>query len=635
MRRLSPFVSLCLLLLITFFSEGVMGQGANPTAIMDMVKHNSAKYYYGEGMAQDYHDARKKALSNLTEQISINISTSSQLVSEAQSVGNKEVITNTLATTINTYTNDVELENLKWIELADGFDGKDAHVFCYVERAEMRKQWEQGRLNVLEWVREGDKYESENNVEFALQNYYESLIMLMTLPRYDTISYVTADGMSKNISKYLTDKIKDIIDNLKFEVSAITEDDYKVTTALRITYKDKPVKKCAFRYHGGTGMNYATIAKDGYGEAQFPVRPSNINIEVEYYPKEHLKVNPKLKKIYDNLESQARLPKFEKENKKRIAVDATKLNNDLTAVQSEPAVSLATAEKMKGTAAQSTLDSCTEIVNEVVTAIRTKNINSVKEHFTEQGWDIFTKLVNNGNATVIRKPDIKFLVVENAILCRAIPMSFKFPRSGKNIIENVELRFSPTDRKIESLAFTLHESAENDILDPTKKWDNNSRAILIQFLENYQTAYSLQRIDYLDEIFSENALIITGTKLRVTPKTENSPQLKSGKNDIIYLQQKKQEYINRLRRIFKNNEFVTLSFKDNDVIKANGCEIYGIQIRQLYSSSSYADEGYLFLLVDLRNPDVPVIHVRTWQPDKDPNFGIYSTKNFKFNCTDL
>jgi hypothetical protein len=33
-------------------------------------------------------------------------------------------------------------------------------------------------------------------------------------------------------------------------------------------------------------------------------------------------------------------------------------------------------------------------------------------------------------------------------------------------------------------------------------------------------------------------------------------------------------------------------------------------------------------MVDLNKPEMPVIHVRTWQPEKDPNFGLYDISNF-------
>ena len=42
--------------------------------------------------------------------------------------------------------------------------------------------------------------------------------------------------------------------------------------------------------------------------------------------------------------------------------------------------------------------------------------------------------------------------------------------------------------------------------------------------------------------------------------------------------------------------------------------IYGVTLRQRYSSDRYSDDGYLFLLWDFTDKSMPVIHVRTWQP---------------------
>ena len=39
-----------------------------------------------------------------------------------------------------------------------------------------------------------------------------------------------------------------------------------------------------------------------------------------------------------------------------------------------------------------------------------------------------------------------------------------------------------------------------------------------------------------------------------------------------------------------------------------------MRLHQLYSSSTYSDDGYLFLLWDFRDEENPKIHVRTWQP---------------------
>lgn len=57
--------------------------------------------------------------------------------------------------------------------------------------------------------------------------------------------------------------------------------------------------------------------------------------------------------------------------------------------------------------------------------------------------------------------------------------------------------------------------------------------------------------------------------------------------------------------------------------------LYSIQIEQDYYSTTYGDDGYLFLMVDLDDAEHPLIKVRTWQPEKDPNFGFYGPGDFK------
>lgn len=59
-----------------------------------------------------------------------------------------------------------------------------------------------------------------------------------------------------------------------------------------------------------------------------------------------------------------------------------------------------------------------------------------------------------------------------------------------------------------------------------------------------------------------------------------------------------------------------------------GDNIFCIQIKQDYCSSNYGDTGYLCLLLDLGDPQKPIIHVRTWQPKPDENFGIFGPGDF-------
>ena len=57
--------------------------------------------------------------------------------------------------------------------------------------------------------------------------------------------------------------------------------------------------------------------------------------------------------------------------------------------------------------------------------------------------------------------------------------------------------------------------------------------------------------------------------------------------------------------------------------------IYGVILHQDWKTSTYMDDGWLFLLWDFNDPEKPQIHVRTWQSEqvvaKD---GLFSLDDF-------
>ena len=193
-------------------------------------------------------------------------------------------------------------------------------------------------------------------------------------------------------------------------------------------------------------------------------------------------------------------------------------------------------------------------------------------------------------------------------------------------MENVVLIFNK-QKKIDEVLFGLGKEAYSDIM-MKGVWSLDARLILANFLEEYKTAYALKDLDFIRNVFDDNAVIITGrVSNRQKNKLERSQYIDS--KIVKYNRQTKNEYLRNLEHCFAGNEFINIRFANNDILKAGkGGETYGIQIKQDYYSSTYGDTGYLFLMVDVNDPDNPVIKVRTWQPEKDPNFGIYGLSNF-------
>ena len=183
------------------------------------------------------------------------------------------------------------------------------------------------------------------------------------------------------------------------------------------------------------------------------------------------------------------------------------------------------------------------------------------------------------------------------------------------------------DKKIDDVKFGLGRDAYNDIM-LKDAWSQDARIILANFMEDYKTAYALKDIDFIKTVFDDNAIIITG-KVNRRPQVSHERGLYTDNKVIKFTRQSKHEYIRNLEHCFKGNEYINIRFTNNDIIKAGkGVETYGIQIKQDYYSSTYGDTGYLFLMIDVNDPDSPIIKVRTWQPERDPNFGIISISDF-------
>ena len=146
----------------------------------------------------------------------------------------------------------------------------------------------------------------------------------------------------------------------------------------------------------------------------------------------------------------------------------------------------------------------------------------------------------------------------------------------------------------------------------------------------YETAFALKRLDYIESIFDDHAVIITGSYVKTAQKTSDGNKYLNNKN-VKYNKQDKTSYLKNLESCFRSNQFINVRFADNEVSKMGaGGELFGIQIHQDYYSSSYSDTGYLFLMVDMNNPKTPIIKVRTWQPERDPNVNSQLERGNKF-----
>lgn len=156
-----------------------------------------------------------------------------------------------------------------------------------------------------------------------------------------------------------------------------------------------------------------------------------------------------------------------------------------------------------------------------------------------------------------------------------------------------------------------------DILNSNlEEEDIDRRFMVLDFVENFRTSYNRKDISFLEMVFSDNAIIIVGKEIKVKKNTDSGHLFQQGAR-IEYQVKTKKEYIASMKRIFTNNKYIDINFDEVLVLQhENYKEVYGVTLKQEWNSSTYSDSGYVFLLIDFRDEDNPVIHVRTWQPEK-------------------
>ena len=145
--------------------------------------------------------------------------------------------------------------------------------------------------------------------------------------------------------------------------------------------------------------------------------------------------------------------------------------------------------------------------------------------------------------------------------------------------------------------------------------DERERREILKWVEDFRSYYNEKDTSALNRIFSDDALIITGSIIKPQKNLGSDFKLKE-KAQIRYTKQTKEQYISRLGKLFDNVRYINVDF-DNISVSRNGAhpEIYGVMLKQDWKTSGYCDSGWVFLLWDFSDENRPQIHVRTWQPE--------------------
>lgn len=602
----------------------VMAQNKDDLQRVERIKNDNG-YLWGEGFGQSDAEATKQAHAALAQQISTTITSTMDIIESEVNVNNQLDARTEVQSVVSSYSS-ATLRNTKVVYLSKPKD-RDKHVFVYIAKEEIDKMFKAREDKVMDLVRQAGKAEQDCKIGAALKYYYHALALLQTLQYPDNLY----DEYQTKLTMALPAKISEILTHLQTEVSERKGNKLSLLT----TYKGEHVKDGDFTYY--TGMNESPLngINDGVSEVELSpnYNPEQLSITYEYRYDSAVGFDKDLSTALKRFDGDC----FRKEAVKLI--DIPRKDKVVKSVMKRSEDLLQTSSTLAIHAEKDTKE-LADIMAEIIQAIKGKSLKDVSSHFTPDGWDMCNKLLEYGKAEVIGNPKFSFYGMGEYMVCRSVPMKFSFENNLRQFVEKVTFTFNK-DNKIDAIAFGLGDEAVTHIFDRNVgNWSENSRMVIANFLENYKTAFALQRIDYIRDLFDDNAVIVTGHVVKKIPKKS----LETGKyldNEYVeYNRLDKNQYMAKLEQCFDSNEYINIQFTDNDIHKGNTeGEVFGIRLHQNYYSSTYGDSGYLFLLLDITNPDKPTIYVRTWQPERDPNvnahlpkdhpcYGIFNIGNF-------
>lgn len=572
----------------------------------DAIKENK-RYYSGIGYGRTSEEADRFAVEDLCKNISMKVGASAISVeTESSEKYTSTAFMSTFVSLSNPERLDISSKEGKWI------------VFRYIEREQVMSDMAIRDDRIRTLIEQGKTVEKRLEIGSALKYFNWAYTLSQTsIKPVDILE----DGKSIHADIWLENHINAIFGNIDVGLTEIYEDDDPldpISIALNFSYGSQPISDLDLSYNNNGNKISGQHVKNGKLLLQFESLPKeNIEIDIYHtYQDEGSQYDPELQSIYNSRsavvfpKSKILIPckgksveKFSVEKKKKT--EKTELAPALVTNE----VKRVDTEMLDDISATRLID----VLQGIWKSIDTKNYVSVKDYFTPEGYSLFLRMMQSGKIHQATKTPT--LMVEKAgsyLIGKSLPVTIVY-KGGHKVREDIVCRFNG-ELMIESVAYALSKRAEDDIFRQNQ-WDMSARYAILYFMEDYQTAYALKRLDFIDKIFSDDALIIRGKKVNKISKTENLFHI----TDYTYTTEQKDEYLETLRRQFREKDYIKLTFEDNEIREQSGIykNIFWIELKQFYSSSNYNDDGYLTLMIDMREPD-PVIKIRTWAPGKMP-----------------
>jgi len=598
------------LLLLAFYS--LSAQGPTKTHII-----NSHNYYYGSGISTDENRAREEAIRELSEMISVTVASEFEHIGTETNMQYEEFASSVIKTYATSTLKNVEQNRTV---APDG----QIEVFCYMSKEVVKKLYnERAEMAYKMYINANENIE-RGNLAFAFKNLYFASLLIKSIPEDRVIVH------DKEISLEIPRTLNRTMQNIQFKLIG---DEMKTNRERRICFSvnfmGKPVSLLHFRFWDGNQITGNGQVRDGITTIKLAgnsVAFDELKIFVEYG---YYNSRREFQAVEDLWEIVDR-PTFNNQ----FTIDLTRQQTIAPAQPTKVSVPATTNLILEMDQEIRNTESLLLSANKFLAILETGQVAEAQKQY---GDDPF---LYNKMAAYLRynKPepatgDVTANVnkTRTGYEVRKLQVNHQYPSLHKQATEYLVLDFDTTGTLVDFNLCITDDLYEKFVEQAGYGKDWGNRQEIIKFVEKYRTAFLTRNIETINLMFAEEALILIGRKIqpRENPASEVSYQQLPGQPNFVQIQYTKEQYLKNQQRVFDIQKDIFIDFSTFDIVKKNNAEgVYGVEMRQNYSSTTYADEGYLFLLIDFNGAD-PLIYIRAWQPNEWDSAALVNTSNFR------
>lgn len=570
-------------------------------------------YIWGEGRGKTLEEAESTAVMMLmrrfTGQMEQNLR---QVFDDSHRTDGAEQAT-IIQKIINTYRDDCISKSQEIIVSED----QPVRVLRYIKKKDLDKVFENRQLHIFSYVEKAQKAVENAQISDALRYYYWAMTLLKSHPNAGNIAYEGPDGSGTRMMVFLRTQITEILEGVNLELSEIkTFPDFKIGL-INITYNGKPVKNYDYKYWTGLEWKGPISAKEGLGYIKLPGTMDDfenveIQIKTEYIFEHRAPAVTAIKELLEIFDPVIFRPAY-----KHLSLEVK--GKTTRSEGPEKGLDLPDAKVRNTRAYESAIEAFVEATN-------SRKYSNAHSLFKSEANKIYRELIQQRLGLILCYDNIDFFEFDDKIVARSLKIVIINKDDETESIENLIVIFDPKDRKISGLTLGLDNKQAQEIVDQ-QYLKEEVRIFLLDFIEDFRTAFVLRQVDYVESVLGFNPVIIKNrnaeTKTGLRNPFENNPVFI---DNIKY----KEEYITKIQRIYENAQNPGLNYMHIDFQRpGRDGKLLGIRLYKDFYYPKTGGTGHLFFLFNIEDASQPILLLSTWQPEVFDERRLIGIENFR------